>query len=157
MNVFASGKEAKSQALVLALALPGALSAWLLHQPDVLGEAPADQLPRPAIADLGPLKSGANLTFDARPSFDPTGGKLTYDWDFGDGAKATSETATHTYATTGIYTLTLTAHSSSGSRLLSMPLTISATPPSYANPYANYHATGSPRPNPNVTLPTPEP
>ena len=74
MNVFASGKEAKSQALVLALALPGALSAWLLHQPDVLGEVPADQLPRPAIADLGPLKSGASLTFDARPSFDPTGG-----------------------------------------------------------------------------------
>ncbi len=56
MNVFASGKEAKSPALVLALALPGALSAWLLHQPDVLGEAPFDQLPRPAIADLGPLK-----------------------------------------------------------------------------------------------------
>ena len=150
MNVFASGKEAKSQALVLALALPGALSAWLLHQPDVLGEATVDQLPRPAIADLGPLKSGASMTFDARPSFDPTGGKLTYDWDFGDGSKATGETATHTYASAGTYTLKLTAHSSAGSRSLSMPLAVSATPPTYANPYANYHATGFPRPNPNV-------
>jgi hypothetical protein len=157
MNVFASGKEAKSQALVLALALPGALSAWLLHQSDILGEAPADQLPRPAIADLGPLKSGASLTFDARPSFDPTGGKLMYDWDFGDGAKASGETASHTYAKAGSYTLKLTAHSSAGSRTLSMPLAVSATPPTYPNPYANYQATGSPRPNPNVTFPTPEP
>jgi hypothetical protein len=157
MNVFASGKEAKSQALVLALALPGALSAWLLHQPDVLGEAPADQLPRPAIADLGPLTSGASLTFDARLAFDPAGGKLTYDWDFGDGAKATGETASHTYAKAGSYTLKLTAHSSAGSRSLSMPLAVSATPPTYVNPYANYQATGSPRPNPDVTLPTPEP
>jgi Peptidase family M28/PKD domain len=157
MNVFASGKEAKSEALALALALPGALSAWLLHQPDILGEAPADQLPRPAIADLGQLTSGANLSFDARPSFDPAGGKLTYDWDFGDGGKVTGETASHTYAKAGSYTLKLTAHSSAGSRSLSMPLAVSATPPSYPNPYANYQATGSPRPNPDVTLPTPEP
>ena len=157
MNVFASGKEGKSQALALALALPGALSAWLLHQPDVLGEAPTDQLPRPAIADLGPLKSGANLSFDARPSFDPSGGKLTYEWDFGDGAKASGETARHAYARAGTYTLELTAHSSAGSRSLSMPLVVSATPPTYANPYANYHPTGFPRPNPNVALPTPEP
>jgi hypothetical protein len=157
MNVFASGKEAKSQALALALALPGALSAWLLHQPDVLGEAPADQLPRPAIVDLGQLMAGATLTFDARPSFDPAGGKLTYDWDFGDGAKATDGTTTHTYAKAGRYTLKLTAHSSAGSRSLSVPLAVSATPPSYANPYVNYHPTGFPRPNPNVTLPTPEP
>jgi hypothetical protein len=157
MNVFASGTGAKSQALALALALPGALSAWLLHQPDVLGEAPADQLPRPAIADLGQLTTGANLTFDARPSYDPAGGKLTYDWDFGDGAQATGETTTHTYAKAGSYALTLTAHSSAGSRLLGMPLVVSATPPTYANPYTNYHPTGFPRPNPNVTLPTPEP
>lgn len=157
MNVFASGKEAKSQALVLALALPGALSAWLLHQPDILGEAPADQLPRPAIADLGQLTPSASLTFDARPSFDPTSGKLTYDWDFGDGARAIGETVTHTYSSARTYTLKLTAHSSAGSRSLSLPLAVSATPPTYANPYANYHATGFPRPNPNVTLPTPEP
>jgi hypothetical protein len=157
MNVFASGKEAESPALVLALALPGALSAWLLHQPEVLGEAPADQLPRPAIADLGPLTSGASLIFDARPSFDPAGGALTYDWDFGDGAKATGESASHAYAKAGSYMLKLTAHSSAGSRALSMPLAVSAAPPTYANPYANYHPTGFPRPNPNATLPTPEP
>jgi hypothetical protein len=157
MNVFASGKEAKAPALVLALALPGALSAWLLHQADVLGEAPADQLPRPAIADLGPLTPRASLAFDARSSFDPAGGKLSYDWDFGDGAKATGETASHTYASAGTYTLKLTAHSSAGSRVLSMPLAVSTTPPTYPNPYANYHPNGFPRPNPNVTLPTPEP
>jgi hypothetical protein len=157
MNVFASGAEAKSPALALALALPGAVSAWLLHQPDILGEAPADQLPRPAIADLGPLTSGVGLTFDARPSFDPTGGKPTYDWDFGDGATATGETATHTFAKAGSYTLKLTAHSSAGSRALNMPLAVGATPPVYPNPYANYQANGSPPPNPDVKLPTPEP
>jgi hypothetical protein len=157
MNVFASGKEAKSQALALALALPGALSAWLLNQPDVLGATPVDQLPRPAIADLGPLTPGVGLTFDARPSFDPIGGKLTYAWDFGDGAKASGETASHAYAHAGTYTVTLSARSSAGSRPLSLPLAITAPPPTYANPYVNYHATGFPRPNPDVTLPTPEP
>jgi len=157
MNVYASGKEQKSQALVLALALPAALSAWLLQQPDVLGEATADQLPRPAIADLGPLTPGVSLAFDARPSFDPAAGKLTYDWDFGDGVKATGETTAHTYARAGTYTLTLIAHSSVGERTLRLPLAVTGSPPTYANPYINYHATGSPRPNPNVAIPTPEP
>jgi hypothetical protein len=157
MNVFASGKEQKSQALVLALALPAALTTWMLHQPDLLGETAADKLPVPAIADLGPLTAGASLAFDARPSFDPAGGKLTYDWEFGDGAKATSDMVIHTYARAGTYTLTLTARSKSGARALQIPLSVTNTPTTFANPYSDYHATGSPRPNPNVAIPTPEP
>jgi hypothetical protein len=56
-----------------------------------------------------------------------------------------------------MYTLKLSARSAAGPRSLSMPLAVSATPPTYANPYANYQSTGSPRPNPDVILPTPEP
>jgi parallel beta-helix repeat protein len=45
-----------------------------------------------------------------------TGAKpLTYNWDFGDGTTSTEQNPTHTYSTTGNYTVTLNVNNSCGS------------------------------------------
>ena len=50
------------------------------------------------------------LTFNGSASFDPEGGPLTYSWEFGDGSSSTEANPTYTYATEGVYTVTLTVH-----------------------------------------------
>ncbi len=57
----------------------------------------------------GGVESAA-LAFDATQSFDPNGGSITFDWDFGDGTPHGAGAApNHTYADDGVYTVTLTA------------------------------------------------
>lgn len=51
--------------------------------------------------------AGATVGVDGTGSSDPDGTVVGYAWDFGDGAQATGATATHTYAATGSYTVTL--------------------------------------------------
>ncbi len=67
---------------------------------------------QPPVADPGGPYTGVEgspVTFDGTDSFDPDGGELSYEWDFGDGsAVATGPTPTHTYLDNGIYTVTLT-------------------------------------------------
>jgi large repetitive protein len=66
--------------------------------------------------------AGANLAccvdernyFDASGSIDPDGDKLTYNWDFGDGKKATGEKVAHIYEKPGVYKVTLTVDDGSG-------------------------------------------
>jgi PKD repeat protein len=48
------------------------------------------------------------LQFTASESWDPDGDRLTYSWDFGDGATASDEYPAHTYVATGTYTVSLT-------------------------------------------------
>ncbi|GIX47261.1 MAG: hypothetical protein KatS3mg131_1472 [Candidatus Tectimicrobiota bacterium] len=58
----------------------------------------------------------ALLTFNATASADPDGDKLTYIWDFGDGAQArfSFPMATHRYAQAGLYTVRLTVEDGRG-------------------------------------------
>jgi PKD repeat protein len=47
------------------------------------------------------------VSFDARDSNDIDGQIQKYEWDFGDGSTGTGDSATHTYARSGTYTVTL--------------------------------------------------
>jgi hypothetical protein len=159
MNVYASGRAEKSPALALALALPAMLTAELLRQPGILGEAAADGNPLAALADIGLTVVGRPVALDASASFDPAhggSGGLTYAWDFGDGAQASGATTSHTYTAPGTYTLSLTARSAAGIRQLHKTLTVTTSPPYYPNPHDGAPPSGYPAPNPNVHLPTPD-
>ncbi len=76
-------------------------------------QAPSAQI------SANPNYGALTLTFSAAGSFDPDNPNetLTYDWTFGDGAtlnNATGLTATHAYASAGIFTATLIARDSLG-------------------------------------------
>jgi hypothetical protein len=156
MNTFADGSSRQSQALTLALALPGMFTTWMLNQPDILGAIPGDGKPLASIGDLGRAVPGQPLTLDASASFDPQGGQLSYRWDFGDGSSASGVQVSHTYNRAGSYRLTLTVSSSSGSRVVQKTLTVSPHPANYPNPYASFTDNGRPPANPQMVLPQPD-
>ncbi len=54
------------------------------------------------------------VSFDASSSIAPGGTIERYQWDFGDGGQGSGATTTHTYATDGTYTATLTVTDSLG-------------------------------------------
>lgn len=154
MNTFASGSSQKAEALVLALGLPGMLTTWMLHQPDILGEAAPDGKPIAAISDIGQTQAGKNISLYAEVN--GSSNALTYTWNFGDGASASGPSVNHTYTATGNYTLSLTVSSSSGSRRISKLINVVTKTTNYANPYAGYAGDGNPPHNSAVVLPTPD-
>ncbi len=54
------------------------------------------------------------LEFDASASFDPDGGELAFDWDFGDGNTASDVSPSHTYTVAGDFIVTLTVTDDEG-------------------------------------------
>ncbi len=157
MNTFADGSSHKAHALTLSLALPGMLTTWMLHQPDILGETSANMHPFAAISDIGQTLVNKSIVVDARSSFDPEHGTtpLTYTWDFGDGTTANGSSVDHTYTRTGNYTITLTAHSARGSERIHKNVLVANQPIVYNNPYKGYIGDGRPQQNPSVELPQP--
>ncbi len=160
MNTYADGSSQKSNALALALALPGMLTTWMLNQPDILGEVPAGtsaagSTPIAAISDIGQTLVGQTITLDAKASFDPLGHTLTYAWDFGDGTKASGITVTHSYTKAGTYTLKLTVSSPVATRNIFKVINVVMRSTSYDNPYARGQQDGYPPHNPSVIYPKP--
>lgn len=62
----------------------------------------------PAIADPDQVFAGESAAFDGSGSIAGSGGIVSYHWKFGDGGEASGATPSHTYATTGPFTVTLT-------------------------------------------------
>ena len=56
------------------------------------------------------LVSATTFTFTEAGVTDPDSDTITFTWDFGDGSTGTGSPATHTYATTGSFTVKLTAN-----------------------------------------------
>jgi PKD repeat protein len=54
------------------------------------------------------------VTLDGSNSYDPEGGLLSYEWDFGDGASATGANAVHTFTDYGVYPVTLVVTDAQG-------------------------------------------
>ena len=155
MNTYASGCADASKALSLALALPGMLTTWMLAQPDVLGSAAPDGKPIAAISDIGQPVAGQPLALDAKASLDPSGSSaMNYAWSFGDGATASGQSVSHTYAQPGSYTLTLKVSGPGGTRTVGKSITVVDSPTVYNNPYAAYPAQdGRPPTNTRLVLP----
>ena len=59
-------------------------------------------------------KVGGSITFDASVSTSNGGIIVKYEWDFGDGGHATGKIVTHTYTSSGTYTVTLNITDSLG-------------------------------------------
>src|SRR6185295_10687574 len=54
------------------------------------------------------------VTFSSAGSSDPDGTIASYAWTFGDGGSASGASASHTYATAGTFTTTLTVTDNAG-------------------------------------------
>ena len=85
------------------------------------------QLPPPTAAAGGPYSGpeGTAVSFDGSGSSDPGGSTLTYAWTFGDGTSGAGAKPTHTYASFGSYTVSLTVTNAGGTA--SAPATTTAT------------------------------
>ena len=57
---------------------------------------------------------GGSITLDGSASYHPSAGTLTYSWNFGDSATGSGSVVSHTYATSGVYTATLTITDNNG-------------------------------------------
>lgn len=157
MNIFADGNSRQSQTLTLALALPGMLTTWMLAQPDILGQTPADGGPIAAISSVGLAQPGQAMQFDATAAYDPgaASSSLSYHWNFGDGASADGQKVSHAYASAGTYPLSLTVTSGAGkTRVITKQIRVVTSPTVYDNPYTAYHSNGTPPHNSGVILPT---
>ncbi len=71
-------------------------------------------------------QAGFEVTFTGASS-DPSGGTLTYTWDFGDASSATGVSAKHAYQTAGIYKVALTVKNDLGTTATST-LSFQVTP-----------------------------
>jgi hypothetical protein len=170
MNTFADGGAGRSQALSLALAVPGMLTAWMLAQPGILGLGRPGERPIAAIDSIGPVRPGRTVTLHAT-AFDPghPRARLGYSWEFGDGTTAAGPAVQHVYAAAGHYTLQLTVTAPGQPPRVIRQAVLAGQRAGYPNPYtagpppgalspaARAAAEGRPLANPSVVLPTARP
>jgi len=92
------------------------VSAGLMTTVNVtLTPIPTNQPPIASFAysPTAPL-AGETVQFDATGSSDPDGSIVSYSWNFGDGGTASGAVVTHTFATNGTYSVTLTVTDNEG-------------------------------------------
>ncbi len=65
-------------------------------------------------ASFSSSNSGLMVNYDATASSDSDGSIVSWDWDFGDGTNGSGETTSHTYASEGTYSVTLTVTDNEG-------------------------------------------
>ncbi len=97
------------------------------------------------------VNEGESASFDANLSTDESG-IVSYLWDFGDGASGSGKTVSHTYASTGVYTVTLTVQDAAGNNATTTVTVTVKTPP--PPPTATPEPTPTPTP---TTTPTAAP
>jgi chitodextrinase len=160
MNQYTGGSGAKSEGTVLSLALPAVVSLWMMMQPDVMGVAPAPTKPVGTISDLpNNIQPDAALMLSAPGAYAPSGGMLSYRWDFGDGATSSGPQVQHAWANAGNYTVKLTISDSAGnSTVIQKTVTVGQSLPTFHNRFDDYPPSdGYEPPNPYLTVPTPGP
>jgi len=86
-------------------------------KPAPVKQQPKKTLPKVTAAPVPAAKGSFpcnSFTFDGTASYDPNNEKLSFFWDFGDGATATEPVAAHVFEKAGTYTVTLTVKDESG-------------------------------------------
>ncbi len=77
--------------------------------------APANQVPlaifTPSVSNIS---AGGVVSFDASGAYDPDGSIVSYSWEFGDFTTGSGESVSHTFATAGTFTVTLTVTDNGG-------------------------------------------
>lgn len=87
-----------------------------MTQANIVVAAPPPNVPPAARMSLSTRSGRAPLSveFSAQGSADSDGTIVSYRWDFGDGATASTASASHNYSVAGIYTVTLTVTDNDG-------------------------------------------
>jgi len=107
---------------------PDVLENWATHLPsigedareEICGTPKAENsvfnLPPTAKFSITPSPAHPHkpVHFDASASADPNGEVVAFAWDFGDGTTGEGQTASHTYAEVGTYTISLTVKDNKG-------------------------------------------
>ncbi|WP_426625424.1 PKD domain-containing protein [Leifsonia sp. McL0607] len=97
---------------------------------------------QPPVAAFTSSVTNLAASFDGSTSSDPDGTVASYAWDFGDGATGTGATASHTYATAGAFTVTLTViDNAGGTNQIQHPVT--TTLPPNQSPVASFTASAA--------------
>ena len=106
-----------------AFATTSSTIVWTENRPDaqITSFTPSD-------GTLSFIAPSETLTFTGTDN-DPSPEGHTYHWDFGDGTTSTTESATHSYAAGGVYTVTLTVTDDEGTVGLAATTTVKVLTP----------------------------